>query len=215
VRIFLLARHGQSLFNVAGVVNSDPRRDRGLSQQGIAESERLRGQIDPIGLHLLIVSPFPRAVQTANIALEGRRIPREVDEDLGDVRLGDLEGWTIARYRAHKRQGDRDTAFPNGESLNDAARRYARSFERLLARDERVTLIVCHEIPVRYAVNAAKGSAELDGPLHEVANAAPYVFDDAALRRSVDRIRELADAEPTHPEPRQGDESARTGRSGN
>jgi len=58
----------------------------------------------------------------------------------------------------------------------------------------------------RQAVNAAKGSAELDGPLHEVANAAPYVFDDAALRRSVDRIRELADAEPTHPEPRQGDE---------
>ena len=191
MRIFLLARHGQSLFNRAGVVNGDPLRDPGLSEQGVAESERLRGQIGPIGLDVLIVSPFPRAVQTAEIALGGRQIPHEVDEDLGDVRLGDLEGWTLARYRAHKRQGDRDTPFPNGESLNDAARRYARAFERLLERDERVTLVVCHEIPVRYAINAANGSAELDGPLRDIANAAPYVFDDAALRRAVDGIREL------------------------
>jgi hypothetical protein len=51
---------------------------------------------------------------------------------------------------------------------------------------------VCHEIPVRYAVNAANGSDDLDGPLHDVANAAPYVFDEDALRRAVDRIRELA-----------------------
>jgi probable phosphoglycerate mutase len=192
VRIFLLARHGQSLFNVAEVVNGDPLLDRGLSEQGIAESERLRGQIDPIGLDVLVVSPFPRAVQTANIALGGRRIPHELDDDLGDVRIGDLEGWTIADYRAHKRRSDRDTPFPNGESLNDAARRYANAFERLLARDERVTLVVCHEIPVRYAINAANGSDDLDGPLHQVANAAPYVFDDAALRRAVERIRELA-----------------------
>lgn len=192
MRIFLLARHGQSLFNVAGVVNGDPLRDRGLSDQGIAESERLRGQIDPIGLDVLIVSPFPRAVQTAQIALGGRRIPHEVDEELGDVRLGDLEGWTITAYRAHKRKGDRDTPFPSGESLNDAARRYANAFERLLEREERVTLVVCHEIPVRYALNAANGSADLDGPLHDVANAAPYVFDDAALHRAVERIRELS-----------------------
>jgi broad specificity phosphatase PhoE len=192
VRVFLLSRHGQSLFNVAGMVNGDPLRDRGLSEQGIAEAERLGGQIDPIGLDVLIVSPFPRAVQTANIALGGRRIPHEVDEDLADVRLGDLEGWTIAEYREHKCHLDRDMPFPNGESLNDAARRYANAFERLLRREERVTLVVCHEIPVRYAVNAANGSPMLDGPLHEVANAAPYVFDDAALRRTVDRIRELA-----------------------
>ena len=192
MRIFLLSRHGQSLFNVAGIVNGDPLLDRGLSEQGIAEAERLGGQIDPIGLDVLIVSPFPRAVQTANIALGVRRIPREVDDDLGDVRLGDLEGWTTADYRAHKCHLDRDTPFPNGESLNDAARRYADAFERLLERDERVTLVVCHEIPVRYAVNAANDSDDLDGPLHDLANAAPYLFDDAALRRAVERIRELA-----------------------
>ena len=99
MRIFLLARHGQSLFNVAGVVNGDPLLDRGLSERGIDEARRLGGQIDPIGLDLLVVSPFPRAVQTANIALDGRPVPHEVDDDLGDVRLGELEGWSIDEYR--------------------------------------------------------------------------------------------------------------------
>jgi len=65
-------------------------------------------------------------------------------------------------------------------------------FERLLARDEPVTLVVCHEIPVRYLANAAAGSAELNGPLRYVGNAAPYLFDEASLRPAVERIRELA-----------------------
>ena len=52
--------------------------------------------------------------------------------------------------------------------------------------------MVCHEFPVRYLVNAAGGSDELDGPLRYVANATPYLFDEAALRGAVERIRELA-----------------------
>jgi broad specificity phosphatase PhoE len=192
VRIFLLARHGQSLFNIDGVVNGDPLLDRGLSERGIEEARRLGGQIDPIGLDVLIVSPFPRAVQTANIALDGRPVPHEVEPELADIRIGELEGKTLEDYRTFKQGRSRDDPFPGGETLNDAARRYADAFERLLKRDERVTLVVCHEIPVRYAVNAANGSDDLDGPLHDVANAAPYVFDEDALRRAVDRIRELA-----------------------
>jgi hypothetical protein len=47
---------------------------------------------------------------------------------------------------------------------------------------------VCHEIPVRYAVNAAAGSDDLDAPLHDVANATPYVFDAAGLARAVERL---------------------------
>jgi hypothetical protein len=45
---------------------------------------------------------------------------------------------------------------------------------------------------VRYAVNAAAGSGRLDGPLHDVRNATPYLFDEQGLRRTVERIRALA-----------------------
>jgi broad specificity phosphatase PhoE len=190
--LFLVVRHGQSLFNVDQVVNGDPKLDRGLSEQGIEEAERLAGQLAALPLELVAVSPFPRALQTANIALAGRDVPHLVDEELGDVRIGELEGASLDAYRESPAHASRKERFPGGESLDEAALRYAGAFERLLARDERATLVVCHEIPVRYLVNGAGGSDSLDGPLHYVGNAAPYLFDETSLRRAVERIRELA-----------------------
>ena len=192
MRLFLVARHGQSLFNVDQVVNGDPDLDRGLSEQGIEEAERLAGQLAALPLDLVAVSPFPRALQTANIALAGREVPHLVDDDLGDVRIGELEGKTLAAYREAPAHSNRKERFPGGESLDEAALRYAAAFGRLLERDEPATLVVCHEIPVRYLANAAAGSAELNGPLTLVANADPYLFDESSLGRAVERIRELA-----------------------
>ncbi|MGZ4333004.1 MAG: histidine phosphatase family protein, partial [Gaiellaceae bacterium] len=106
----------------------------------------------------------------------------------------ELEGNTLDDYRAASAHSNRKERFPGGESLDEAALRYADAFERLLARDEPVTLVVCHEIPVRYLVNSAAGGDALNGPLKSVANAAPYLFDETTLRRAVERIRELADS---------------------
>jgi probable phosphoglycerate mutase len=192
MRLFLLARHGQSLFNVDKIVNGDPALDRGLSEQGIAEAERFAGQIAALPLELVAVSPFPRAIQTANIALDGREVPHLVDDDLGDVRIGELEGASLDAYRAAPAHSNRKERFPGGESLDEAALRYACAFERLLVRNEEAVLVVCHEIPVRYLVNAAADSAELNGPLTYVANADPYLFDEDSLSRAMQRIRELA-----------------------
>jgi broad specificity phosphatase PhoE len=194
MRTLLLARHGQSLFNVDGVINGDPARDRGLSPVGEEEALRLQRQIAGIAIDACFVSRFPRAQQTARIALGTRAAgtPWHEDPDLDDIKIGDLEGQTLDDYRAWKAKHTHDDAFPNGESLNDAARRFADAFGRIANRDEETILCVCHEIPVRYAVNAAAGSDQLDGPLHDVANATPYVFDAAGMLRAVARIRELA-----------------------
>jgi hypothetical protein len=61
----------------------------------------------------------------------------------------------------------------------------------LLARPEHAMIVVCHEIPVRYALNAAAGSDDLDGPQHLIPNATPYLFDETALERAATRIGEL------------------------
>jgi broad specificity phosphatase PhoE len=192
MRFFLLARHGQSLFNVDNVVNGDPALDRGLSEQGIEEAERLAGQVAALPVDLVAVSPFPRALQTANIALAGRDIPHLVDDDLGDVRIGELEGKSLDAYRATPAHSNRKERFPGGESLDEAALRYAGVCERLLGRNEAVTLVICHEIPVRYLANAASGSIELNGPLSFIANATPYLFDENSLGRAAERMRKLA-----------------------
>ena len=62
---------------------------------------------------------------------------------------------------------------------------------RLLERPEQAILVVCHEIPVRYALNAAAGSDELDGPEHRIPNATPYLFDADTLSRAAARIEQL------------------------
>jgi broad specificity phosphatase PhoE len=193
MRVLLLARHGQSLFNVDHVVNGDPRLDRGLSPLGIDEAVRLGRQIAGIAIDLCVTSEFPRAQQTARLALGSRAdtTPASIAPELNDLRIGDLEGETLETYRAWKHAHTAADPFPGGESLDAAARRYAAAFGRLLERNEETLLCVCHEIPVRYAVNAAAGSDNLDGPLHEVANATPYVFDAAGLRRAVDQMRRL------------------------
>jgi broad specificity phosphatase PhoE len=195
VRLLLLARHGQSMFNAQGLVNGDPARDRGLSERGREEAGRLGSQLAAVEIDACVVSEFPRAQQTAHAALGEARdgsTPWHVDADLNDIRVGELEGRTLEDYRAWKRGRGRGEPFPGGESLSDAALRYAAAYARLLERRESTILCVCHEIPVRYAINAAGGSAGLDGPVHDVANAAPYLFDADGLARAVERLRELA-----------------------
>ena len=189
MRVLLLARHGQSLFNVDHVVNGDPLLDRGLSPLGIEEAHKLHGQIAGVSIDLCVVSEFPRAQQTARLALDGRDdVSLEIDADLNDIRIGELEGKTLQDYRTWKRAHAHTDAFPGGESLDDAARRYAAAYDRLLRRDEETILCVCHEIPVRYAINAAAGSPDLDAPIHDIANATPYVFDSDGLGRAVRQL---------------------------
>lgn len=191
MRLLLLSRHGQSLLNVRGVVNGDPDRDLGLSALGLDEARALEQQLAAVRVDLCVTSRFPRAQETARLALgaHAESTPALVDEGLDDVRIGELEGDTLEAYRAWKRAHTRADRFPGGESLDEAARRYAEAFERVLERSEETILCVCHEIPVRYAVNAAAGSTTLDGPLHDVANATPYLFDADGVRRAVRRLR--------------------------
>ena len=67
-----------------------------------------------------------------------------------------------------------------------------RHWGRRMTGSEPTVLCVCHEIPVRYAINMAAGSDDFDAPLHDVRNATPYVFDAAGLRRAVVRLRTCA-----------------------
>ena len=190
--LFLVARHGQSTLNVQQRVNGDPGIRVDLTEDGRANARGLGQQIANIPIGLCIHTRFGRTRQTAQIALESRDVPYEVEPLLDDVYVGDLEGDTIQDYRAWKSRHTHADKFPGGESLDDAGRRYAEAFRKLVARETPgVVLIVTHEIPIRYALNAGAGSDDLDGPMHEVRNATPYLFDDPSLLRAAERIDEL------------------------
>ncbi|MBA2461516.1 MAG: histidine phosphatase family protein [Actinobacteria bacterium] len=191
MRLFVLVRHGQSELNVSHRVNGDPAVAVALTSQGRQEARGLGMQVGGIELDLCVHTRFGRTRATAEIALEGRDVPLEEEPLLDDIDVGELEGQTVDEYRAWKAEHLRSDPFPGGESLDGAARRYARGFERLLARGERRVLVVCHEIPVRYALNAAAGSDSLDGPAHELGNCIPHLFDEDGLARAVKGVARL------------------------
>jgi ribonuclease H / adenosylcobalamin/alpha-ribazole phosphatase len=193
MRLFLIARHGQSTLNVEQRVNGDPGVRVDLTEEGRADARALGEQIANVPIGLCVHTRFDRTRQTAELALEGRDVPFEAESLLDDIDVGDLEGETIHDYRLWKHGHTRADPFPGGESLDDAARRYAAAYRKLLERETPdVVLIVCHEIPLRYALNAAVGSNDLDGPMHEIRNATPYLFDEPSLTRAAERIKQLA-----------------------
>ena len=192
MRLYVIARHAESTLNIVRRVNGDPSVEVPLTEEGREEARQLGIQVANLPLDLCVVTRFGRTRDTAAIALAGRDVPMVVEPLLDDIDVGELEGQSIDDYRAWKRAHSRSDPFPGGESLDDAARRYARGFRALLERPEERVLVVCHEIPLRYALNAAGGSDELDGPVHELRNATPYVFDEPALERAAAHIDALA-----------------------
>ncbi|HZT46035.1 MAG TPA: histidine phosphatase family protein [Gaiellaceae bacterium] len=191
MQLFVLSRHAHSVLNLEGRVNGDPTVRAPLSEEGRAQADRLGDELRHLPLDLCVHTRFPRTRETADIALRNRAVPQVEEPLLDDVHVGDLDGVPVEEYRAWKKVHRRDEPFPGGESLDDAARRYARGFRRLLERPEERILVVAHEIPIRYALNGADGSNDLDGPEHAIPNATPYLFTAEALRRSADRIDEI------------------------
>jgi broad specificity phosphatase PhoE len=191
MRLFVFARHGESTLNLERRVNGDPAKLVDLTERGRYEAAQLGQQLQGLRLDACMYTRFSRTKQTAELALSGRDVRWEVESLLDDIDVGDLEGSTIEDYRAWKHGHARSEAFPGGESLDDAARRYAEAFRKLLAGSHRTVLIVTHEIPIRYALNGAAGSDSLDGPAHELRNATPFLFDEDGLQRAVDGIERV------------------------
>jgi len=178
-------------------VNGDPEVDVPLTALGEEQARLLGEQLRHVPLEVCIHTRFPRTRRTAEIALERLDVPLGMEPLLDDINVGAaLEGAPIDRYREVKRGLGRTLPFPGGESLDDAARRYAAGLRRLLASDYSRALVICHEIPLRYLLNGSNGSDSLDGPIRELGNAQPFLFDEHALGRAADRIEELVGARP-------------------
>jgi probable phosphoglycerate mutase len=191
MRLFVISRHGESTLNLERRVNGDPSVPVVLTERGREAARLLGQQIAHIPLDVCVHTRFSRTRETAAIALAGRSVPFEEEPLLDDIYVGELEGRTLDDYREWKEAHARGDKFPGGESLEDAARRYGRAYRKLLERPEERILVLTHEIPLRYAINAADGSDDLDGPTRQLANATPYLFDETTLGRAVEEIERL------------------------
>jgi broad specificity phosphatase PhoE len=188
--ICILVRHGETTFNVEGRINGDPTILVPLSARGREEATQLARQIAHVRIDVCVHTRFPRTLETARLGLGARagQVPLVCEPLLDDINAGDLEGQPMRELGAWIEAHGPDDAFPRGESMHDAARRFASGLRSLAAGPERLVFAVCHELPIRFALNAASGSTSLDQPEHKIANATPYLFEQATLELAAEGI---------------------------
>jgi broad specificity phosphatase PhoE len=151
----ILARHGESELSVVGRTNGDPRTACALTEAGREQARRLGRLLAGDELELCVVSEFQRAQETADLALEGRGVPRLVMPDLNDIRFGEFEGRALTEYRAWAHShGPAEAAPGDGDSRVETVGRYIRAYRTILGRPEKTILVVAHGLPVRYVLDA-------------------------------------------------------------
>lgn len=186
----LFVRHGESVYSAKALVNGDPSIACGLTEVGRQQArqlgERLAGE--PIGL--CVVTEFPRTHQTADLVLGEREVPRLVVSELNDPFYGEFEGRALADYRKWAAtHGPEDAPPGGGETRLAIASRYVRGFRILLRRTESSLLVVCHSLPIAFAVAAADGrSPRAKMPL--ITYAEPHVLYEGQLEQAAARLEE-------------------------
>jgi broad specificity phosphatase PhoE len=196
MRLFVFTRHAESVANATHVISSDPAQPAALTGRGRTQARKLGAQLAHLEIDIAFCTRFLRTRQTIEVALRGRAIPLLVEPCLDEVQAGVFDGAPIQSYWAWKAQHAPSARFPHGESLDEAVRRYVEALQRLLARNEPVTLIVAHELALRYVAAAAAADASPSAAQSSIANAVPYLFDENALSRATDCLDALAPPTP-------------------
>ncbi len=157
----LLARHAESESGVLGAVNGDLRSPSHLTEAGRRQARALGRSLAGEAIELCVTSELPRTVETADLALEGRGVPRLVLPDLNEIGFGAFEGGPLAGYRVWALAHGSEEDGPGGaESRLAAARRFARAFRELLGREEGTVLAVMHALAIRYLLSGPAAYVE-------------------------------------------------------
>ena len=183
----ILARHGESERSVGGLTNGDPAVRVALTATGREEARRLGRELEGDAIDLCVTSEFERARETADLALEGRDVPRLVLADLNDIRFGEFEGRPLIDYRAWAHSHGPEEICPGGESRAETVGRYVRGYRTLLARPEATVLVVVHGLPVRYVLDAVDSRNPAAAVAH-VPYAEPFRLSAPELDAAVSRL---------------------------
>ena len=185
----ILARHAESESSARRLVNGDPAIHVPLTARGRRQARQLAKALAKDPIDLCVTSEFRRTVETADLALEGRGIPRVVMPELGDILPGAFEGRGLDEFRAWlRRKGVAAIPPGGGESRLDTVTRYCRAYRAILDRPERTVLVVTHGLPVMCAVIAASGE-DLPVVLDRLPYATPYRLSARDLGRAVEHLQ--------------------------
>ncbi|KAF5091236.1 Adenosylcobalamin/alpha-ribazole phosphatase [anaerobic digester metagenome] len=142
-----LVRHGQieSKSEKAYIGQSD----LPLSPEGVEQAEKLQEQFKPIPLDCAYSSPLCRCVETLDILLGGRSIPRFTIDALQEINMGDWDGKSFAEIkelyleRFEQRGRELDVfAPPAGESFVSLQQRVLPVFAEMVKENDAKSIVI-------------------------------------------------------------------------
>jgi probable phosphoglycerate mutase len=167
--VLTLIRHGQSFANVDPIVESYS--CRGLTDTGIDQAQRLADRLraEQAQFDVLYASTLKRARMTAEILAPAVALPIEWEDDLHELRVGEVDGMKYSDVSQQYPTFDRAIldyhvrVAPGGESWNEFATRCARVLQHITTTHagKRIA-VVCHggviECSFLWALNLNAGA---------------------------------------------------------
>ncbi|MGD0312312.1 MAG: histidine phosphatase family protein [Acidimicrobiales bacterium] len=134
----VLIRHGQTLWSLEG--RHTGRTDVPLLPEGVEQARALRHKLSGSCFATVLTSPLLRARETCDLAGLGQ--VAVVVPDLAEWDYGAYEGVTTSEIRLDRPGWDLfDDGVPDGESIEDVARRVDRVIERIHAAEGDVACV--------------------------------------------------------------------------
>ena len=193
MRELVIARHALAFSNRDGLASSEPPGES-LTDEGREQALRLKELLAGEQLDLGISTGFARTLETLDLALAGRNIPRLLLPELAEIRFGEYGGGSLDAYRTWAAAELPTVQAPGGgESRAEAAVRFARGARWLLERPEERVLVVTHALALRYLFDAARG-LEPAARMAAVEHAAPYRLTAEELERAATLLEEWSQA---------------------
>jgi len=162
VATVLLVRHG--LTAMTGPVLAGWTPGVHLDERGLAQARALAERLAGVPVTAIVASPLERCQETAAALAEGRDVPIETDDRLGECRYGDWTGQELKKLvkdplwkvvQAHPSAA----TFPGGEALRDTQARAVAAVRDHNARlgDDATWIAVSHGDVIKALVADALG----------------------------------------------------------
>lgn len=153
----ILARHGETLWNVAKVFRG--RADVDLDEVGIKQAELMGKYLSRWKLEAIYSSPLRRALDTANMVARCQKVAACIAQGLIDFDYGQ---WQSLPEQEVKRlypdllnewhNNPHKVGMPGGESLEDVRRRAVAVVDHILSRHQGSVLLVSHRVVIKVLI---------------------------------------------------------------
>lgn len=143
----LLARHGQTDWNIAGRYQGQS--DIPLNQTGCDQAEALAKRLSAETIHAVYSSDLSRAKDTAQAIANFHQLRVHTDSRWRELNFGEWEGMTYQEMSAHSpalfetwMMNPRHTPTPNGETLDELSKRVTSAFDDIKSKHKEETVLV-------------------------------------------------------------------------